>query len=253
MLAARPAAQAVSLSRRVLQDGCSAADPSLACLRQQMVSKSHRKALPCTAGRAHCGAVPLCCFVLLHGCAWAGLMHAFVACQARVPACRYSAGQEAHILFSVSVRAEGEAEELMQRLKSSSMPTINLSNIEAAQVRSKGLHGAALAPSALINSLRSGRLHCCSLLQAAAASCCSVRSCQCCGSHMLEREDLSARMSVMLCLLQVTAVGQTTCRAVQNPPLPLLPMAPDHGLLAAGAPAPPGRGASPQLYRGASA
>eukprot|EP00891_Asterochloris_glomerata_P009871 jgi/Astpho2/9871/Aster-08331 len=54
---------------------------------------------------------------------------------------RYSAGQEAHILFSVSVRAEGEAEELMQRLKSSSMPTINLSNIEAAQVHLRHLVG----------------------------------------------------------------------------------------------------------------
>ena len=58
----------------------------------------------------------------------------------------------------------------MQRLNSSSMPTINLSNIEAAQV---SLHGAALAPPALTDDLRSGHLHCYRLWQAAAASWCS--------------------------------------------------------------------------------
>ena len=41
--------------------------PALACLHQQMVSQSHRKALPCAAGRVHRRGAPICCVVLLYG------------------------------------------------------------------------------------------------------------------------------------------------------------------------------------------
>ena len=97
-------------------------------------------------------------------------MHAFVACPAGILACRYSAGQEAHILFSVSVRAEGEAEELMQRLNSSSMPTINLSNIEAAQVSLQRPARRCIGP---ISTDRQPLLWAPALLQSF-AGCCSL-------------------------------------------------------------------------------
>ena len=117
----------------------------------------------------HCRGAPVCCY-FHNGCAWSDLMHVFAACPAKSPACRYSAGQEAHILFSVSVKAEGEAEELMQRLNGSSMPTINLSNIEAAQVRLQGPARRCIGP---ISTNRWPTLLAPALLQSL-AGCCSL-------------------------------------------------------------------------------
>lgn len=48
--------------------------------------------------------------------------------------CRYSAGDRAHILFSVGIKDASELSSLMQRLNDKDMPTQDLSGIEAAQV-----------------------------------------------------------------------------------------------------------------------
>ncbi len=48
--------------------------------------------------------------------------------------CRYSAGDQAHILFSVGIKDASELSSLMQRLNDKNMPTQDLSGIEAAQV-----------------------------------------------------------------------------------------------------------------------
>ena len=61
----------------------------------------------------------------------------------------------------------------MQRLNSSSMPTINLSNIEAAQVRLQG-PARCIGPISTDDDLCFGHLHCYSPLQAAAGSSTSV-------------------------------------------------------------------------------
>ena len=50
--------------------------------------------------------------------------------------CRYSAGDQAHILFSVEIKDAAELSRLMQRLNDRQMPTQDLSGIEAAQVGS---------------------------------------------------------------------------------------------------------------------
>ncbi len=47
---------------------------------------------------------------------------------------RYSAGEQAHILFSVGIKNATELSSLIQRLNDKNMPTQDLSNIEAAQV-----------------------------------------------------------------------------------------------------------------------
>ena len=47
---------------------------------------------------------------------------------------RYSAGDQAHILFSVGIKDASELSSLMQRLNDKNMPTQDLSGIEAAQV-----------------------------------------------------------------------------------------------------------------------
>ena len=49
-------------------------------------------------------------------------------------ACRYSAGEQAYILFSVGISDASELSSLMQRLNDKDMPTQDLSGIEAAQV-----------------------------------------------------------------------------------------------------------------------
>ena len=56
------------------------------------------------------------------------------------PACaltlrRYSAGSEAHILWGAGLRAPGEAAELQARLEAAGLPTMDVSAVEAAQVR----------------------------------------------------------------------------------------------------------------------
>lgn len=48
--------------------------------------------------------------------------------------CRYSAGDQAHILFSVGIKDATELSSLIQRLNDKGMPTQDLSGIEAAQV-----------------------------------------------------------------------------------------------------------------------
>lgn len=48
--------------------------------------------------------------------------------------CRYSAGEQAHILFSVGIKDATELSSLIQRLNDKNMPTQDLSGIEAAQV-----------------------------------------------------------------------------------------------------------------------
>ncbi len=57
--------------------------------------------------------------------------------------CRYSAGDQAHILFSVGIKDASELSSLMQRLNDKNMPTQDLSGIEAAQVSHDGnsMHG----------------------------------------------------------------------------------------------------------------
>lgn len=54
---------------------------------------------------------------------------------------RYSAGDQAHILFSVGIKDASELSSLMQRLRDNNMPTQDLSGIEAAQV----IHDACTA------------------------------------------------------------------------------------------------------------
>jgi hypothetical protein len=51
---------------------------------------------------------------------------------------RYSAGDQAHILFSVGIKDASELSSLMQRLNDKDMPTQDLSGIEAAQVSHDG-------------------------------------------------------------------------------------------------------------------
>ena len=48
---------------------------------------------------------------------------------------RYSAGNKAHILFSVGITSNDELEALLQRLNQQQMQTADISGIEAAQVR----------------------------------------------------------------------------------------------------------------------
>ena len=48
---------------------------------------------------------------------------------------RYSAGTEAHILWGAGLRAPGEAAELQARLEAAGLPTMDVSAVEAAQVR----------------------------------------------------------------------------------------------------------------------
>lgn len=48
---------------------------------------------------------------------------------------RFSAGNEAHILWGLGIRSPSEVTDLVERLNASSMPTIDISGIEAAQVR----------------------------------------------------------------------------------------------------------------------
>ena len=50
-------------------------------------------------------------------------------------ACRYSAGSEAHILWGAGLRAPGQAAELQARLEAAGLPTLDVSAVEAAQVR----------------------------------------------------------------------------------------------------------------------
>ncbi|KAL3161440.1 hypothetical protein ABBQ32_010326 [Trebouxia sp. C0010 RCD-2024] len=54
---------------------------------------------------------------------------------------RYSAGEQAHILFSVGIKDASELSSLMQRLNDRNMPTQDLSSIEAAQVHLRHLVG----------------------------------------------------------------------------------------------------------------
>ncbi|DBA83534.1 hypothetical protein WJX79_001038 [Trebouxia sp. C0005] len=54
---------------------------------------------------------------------------------------RYSAGDQAHILFSVGIKDASELSSLMQRLNDKNMPTQDLSGIEAAQVHLRHLVG----------------------------------------------------------------------------------------------------------------
>ena len=60
--------------------------------------------------------------------------------------CRYSAGEQAHILFSVGIKDASELSSLMQRLNDRNMPTQDLSSIEAAQVLT---HGYSIVTSVL--------------------------------------------------------------------------------------------------------
>jgi len=61
----------------------------------------------------------------------------------RAPAAggRYSAGSEAHILWGAGLRAPGQAAELRARLEAAGLPTLDVSAVEAAQVR--GAQGPA--------------------------------------------------------------------------------------------------------------
>lgn len=54
---------------------------------------------------------------------------------------RYSAGEQAHILFSVGIKDATELSSLIQRLNNKNMPTQDLSGIEAAQVHLRHLVG----------------------------------------------------------------------------------------------------------------
>lgn len=62
---------------------------------------------------------------------------------------RYSAGEHAHILFSVGIKDASDLSSLMQRLNDRNMPTQDLSGIEAAQVLTDthvyGIHASVLA------------------------------------------------------------------------------------------------------------
>ncbi|BDA45868.1 Threonine dehydratase [Coccomyxa sp. Obi] len=54
---------------------------------------------------------------------------------------RFSAGDEAHILWGLGIRSPSEVTDLVERLNASSMPTIDISGIEAAQVHLRHLVG----------------------------------------------------------------------------------------------------------------
>ena len=60
-------------------------------------------------------------------------------------ACRYSAGSEAHILWGAGLRAPGQAAELQARLQAAGLPTLDVSAVEAAQVRRRRCAGRAAA------------------------------------------------------------------------------------------------------------
>ena len=49
--------------------------------------------------------------------------------------CRFSAGDVAHILFSIGISSDAEVAALVTRLNDAGFPTQDLSSIEAAQVR----------------------------------------------------------------------------------------------------------------------
>ena len=60
--------------------------------------------------------------------------------------CRYSAGEVAHILFSVGIKNAAELSSLMQRLNDEGMKTLDLSAIEAAQVSVGLCHTTYVTP-----------------------------------------------------------------------------------------------------------
>lgn len=65
---------------------------------------------------------------------WTQLLQNLQQCHDEYAKYRYSAGEQAHILFSVGIRDADELSSLMQRLNDRNMPTQDLSGIEAAQV-----------------------------------------------------------------------------------------------------------------------
>ena len=57
---------------------------------------------------------------------------------------RYSAGASASILWSAGVKTKGEVAAVMSRLEAAGMPTLDISNMEAARVRHTGGGGRGL-------------------------------------------------------------------------------------------------------------
>lgn len=49
--------------------------------------------------------------------------------------CRYSAGATANILWSAGVKDKGEVGQVIARLEAAGMPTLDISNMDAARVR----------------------------------------------------------------------------------------------------------------------
>lgn len=58
---------------------------------------------------------------------------------------RYSAGAHANILWSAGVRERSEVTEVMDRLQAAGMPTLDISDMEAARVSNKGGKGKGWA------------------------------------------------------------------------------------------------------------
>ena len=55
-------------------------------------------------------------------------------CSAPSPACRFAAGEAAHILWSASIRQAEDTQAMVQRLHQGGMPTLDISGLEPAQV-----------------------------------------------------------------------------------------------------------------------
>lgn len=100
--------------------------------------------------KKECEHVSVCLQTVRHAsCNW-------LQAQWAVVVCRYSAGEQAHILFSVGIKDARELSSLMQRLNDRNMPTQDLSSIEAAQV---GVDPMVVLPSIMtLHSTHSGTL-----------------------------------------------------------------------------------------------
>lgn len=74
---------------------------------------------------------------------------------------RFSAGSEAHILWGLGIQHPSEVTDLVERLNMAGNPTIDISGIEAAQVRFFYIFGISILLFPLFAALAS-RPHKCS-------------------------------------------------------------------------------------------